>query len=51
MVENPTGVTSATMKLNSHGVPVEMLVMGTRTDGGAISLAYRKVRPRNLKVN
>lgn len=48
-MENPTGVTSATTKLNSHATPVEILVMGTRTESGAISLAYKKVRPRNLE--
>ena len=36
---NATGVISATTKLNSHAVPVEMLVMGTRALVGEISEA------------
>ena len=46
MVAKPTGVISATRKLNSQADPVLIEVMGTRWLKGAISDAYKKVRPR-----
>lgn len=45
-VAKPIGVISATKKLKAHAVPVDIEVMGTRILSGAISLAYKKVKPK-----